>query len=207
MSPRIDLEFEANLLYQEEIISETYQRPDKSYFKEPRELENLVNTSRLVQKFLPKQADIDKILKIIQLKILKGTHLPATEKEIQAGYLASSFFKDIYLYLAQNKLHSNKVAIKKAKALAENYILLDSLLFKIVSNPDKEATVLAIPEVCMDKIITLYLSSLFTGHQKVIKTYKLDIKIKAVAPYNHQSLQEEHGIKSLSTILMKLLTN
>ena len=36
---------------------------------------------------------------------------------------------------------------------------------------------------------------------------KLDIKIKTVAPYNHQSLQEKHGIKSLSTILMKHLTN
>ena len=36
---------------------------------------------------------------------------------------------------------------------------------------------------------------------------KLDIKIKAVAPYNHQSLQAEHGIKSLSTILTKHLTN
>ena len=36
---------------------------------------------------------------------------------------------------------------------------------------------------------------------------KLDIKIKTVAPYNHQSLQEEHGIKSLSTILMKQMTS
>ena len=36
---------------------------------------------------------------------------------------------------------------------------------------------------------------------------KLEIKIKTVAPYNHQLLQEEHGIKSLSTILMKHLTN
>ena len=45
------------------------------------------------------------------------------------------------------------------------------LLFKIVSNPDKEVTVLAIPEVCTDKIITLYHSTLFTGHQEVIKTY------------------------------------
>ena len=41
---------------------------------------------RLVQKFLPKQADIDKILKIIQQKIYKGTHLPVTIKEKQAGY-------------------------------------------------------------------------------------------------------------------------
>ena len=32
---------------------------------------------------------------------------------------------------------------------------------------------------------------------------KLNIKIKTIAPYNHQSLQAEHGIKSLSRILTK----
>ena len=36
---------------------------------------------------------------------------------------------------------------------------------------------------------------------------KLNINIKTVAPYNHQSLQAEHGIKSLSAILTKYLTN
>ena len=36
---------------------------------------------------------------------------------------------------------------------------------------------------------------------------KFNIKIKMVAPYNQQSLQAEHGIKSLSTILTKHLTN
>ena len=30
---------------------------------------------------------------------------------------------------------------------------------------------------------------------------KLDIKIKTIAPYNHHLLQEEHGIKSVSTIV------
>ena len=34
---------------------------------------------------------------------------------------------------------------------------------------------------------------------------KLNIKIKTVAPYNNQSLQAEHGIKLLSTILTKHL--
>ena len=37
--------------------------------------------------------------------------------------------------------------------------------------------------------------------------HKFNIKIKTVAPYNHQSLQAEHGIKSLSHILTKHLTN
>ena len=36
---------------------------------------------------------------------------------------------------------------------------------------------------------------------------KLDIKIKTVVPYNHQSLQVEHKIKCLSNILTKHLTN
>ena len=35
---------------------------------------------------------------------------------------------------------------------------------------------------------------------------KLGISIKAVGPYNHKSLQAEHGIKSLSNILSKPLT-
>ena len=34
----------------------------------------------------------------------------------------------------------------------------------------------------------------------------INIKIKTVAPFNHKSLQAEHGIKSLSTILTKHLT-
>ena len=36
---------------------------------------------------------------------------------------------------------------------------------------------------------------------------KLYIKIKTVAPNDHQLLQAEHGIKSLSTILTKHLTD
>ena len=92
-------------------------------------------------------------------------------KDIRAGYLVISYFKDIYLYLAQNKLPSTKLAIRKIEALAEKYILLDSLLFKIVSSPEKETVVLAILEVYPDKVITLYHSSLFAGHQGVMKTY------------------------------------
>ena len=90
-------------------------------------------------------------------------------KEIQAGYLNSSHFKDIYLYLSQNKLPTSKAAIRKLEMLAERYILLDLLLFKITS--EKETSVLAVPEMCADKIITLHHSSLFAGHQGVIKTY------------------------------------
>ena len=120
---------------------------------------------------MPKQADIDKILDIIKRKVLNGTHLPLTIKEIQAGYLSSPYFKDLYLYLAQNKLPSKKSAICKVENLAKRFILLDSLLFKIVTFPERETALLAVPEICADKIISLYHTSLFAGHQSVTKTY------------------------------------
>ena len=175
------LEIEENLPFQEGIISEIYERPDNSYVQEPQELTDLIDTSKLIQKYLPKQMDIDKILDIIKRKVLKGTHLLLAVKEIQAGYLTSPYFKDLYLFLSQNKLPSKRSAIKKVEMLAESFVLLDSLLFKLVTTPDKEAAVLAIPEICVDKIIALYHTSLFAGHQGVVKMY-LTMKDKFFIP-------------------------
>ena len=91
-----------------------------------------------MQKFLPKHADIDTILKITQRKVLKGKYLTVTVKKIHVGYLISPYFKDLHLYLAQNKLPSTKTAIHKVETLAEKYILLDSLSLKLVTTPEKE---------------------------------------------------------------------
>ena len=126
--------------FQEGIISKTYERPDKSYIQEPTELTDLIDTSKLIQKFLPKQVEIDKMFDVIKRKVLKGTHLPLTIKEKQAGYLMSPYFKDLYLYLAQNKLPHKKSTICKVDSLAEKFVLLDSLLFKIVATQERECT-------------------------------------------------------------------
>ena len=142
-----------------------------TYIEEPQELIDLVNTIQVVQKYLLKQTYIDEILDIIKRKVLKGTHLPLTMKEIQAGYLTSPIFKDIYQFLAQKKLPSKRSAIHKVEILSERFVLLDSLLFKLITVMDKEKALLTIHEVCADKIRTLYHASLFAGHQGVIKTY------------------------------------
>ena len=109
-------------------------------------------------------------------------HLPITIKEIQACYLTSSFFKDLYRYLAQNIMPHKSHTRCKVEMLAESFILLNSLLFKLVTIPNKEKALLAIPENCIDKIIELYHSSLFVGHQGVIKTY-LTISNKFFIPH------------------------
>ena len=163
--------FEENSPFQEGIILETHEKPDRPYVKEPSELIDLLDITKIIQKFLPKQADLDKIVDVIQREVLKGTHLPITIKEIQAVYLTSTYLTDLYLYLSQNKLPFKRSAILKVEALVEKLILLDSLLFKLVTIPDREIVLLAVLEMCTDTIMTLYYSSLFAGHQGVINTY------------------------------------
>ena len=50
----INQDFEENSPYQG-VISEIYQRPEKSQLVEPPELADLVNTDKIVQRYLPKQ--------------------------------------------------------------------------------------------------------------------------------------------------------
>ena len=119
IGPNINIDFKENSPFQEGVLSETFQRPDKSFFQNPKESGDLINKGSFIHKYLPKQMDIDKILEVIQRKVLKGTHLPMEVKEIQAGYLCSPYFKDLYLYLSQNKLSSLKSAIRKLEALPE----------------------------------------------------------------------------------------
>ena len=51
INPDINLDFEENFPFQESVISEAYQRPNKSFFQEPKELNDLINTGNLIQFF------------------------------------------------------------------------------------------------------------------------------------------------------------
>ena len=70
----------------------------------------------------------------------------------------------------------------------------DSLIESVVSKFDT-------PECIMMGQDSVFMSSLMSYFFK-----RLGIKIKTVGPYNHKSLQTEHGIKLLSNILTKHLT-
>ena len=60
---------------------------------------------------------------------------------------------------------------------------------------------------CIPEYIIMDQDSTFMSSLMTYLFHKFCIKIKTVAPYNHQSLQAEHVIKSLSCILTKHLTN
>ena len=64
-----------------------------------------------------------------------------------------------------------------------------------------------ITKYCIPEYIIMDQDSAFMSSLMMYLLNKFNIKIRTVAPYNHQSLQAELSIKSLSTILTKHITN
>ena len=60
---------------------------------------------------------------------------------------------------------------------------------------------------CIPEYIIMDQDSAFMSSLMTYLLNNFNIKIRTVVPYNHQSLQAEHGIKLLSNILTKYLTN
>ena len=54
ISPNINFDFKENSPFQEGVMSETYQRPDKTFFQEPKELGDLIIKGNFVHKIFAK---------------------------------------------------------------------------------------------------------------------------------------------------------
>ena len=89
------IEIEENLPFQESIIFEVYERPDKSYFQEPIELKDLIDTNNIIQQFLPKQTDIDKLLEVYPTILGKETALLAIP-EICADNIITWYHSNLF---------------------------------------------------------------------------------------------------------------
>ena len=88
-----------------------------------------------------------------------------------------------------------------------NY-LITVLIFQARSEEIGEALIKnVITKYCIPEYIIMDQDSAFMSSLMTYLLNKFNIKIKTVAPYNHQSLQAEHESKLFSTILTKHLTN
>ena len=67
-----NVDIEENFPFQEGIVSEIYERLDMSYVQEPQEFKDLIDTTKLIQKFLPKQTGHRQNSRHYQEKGFKG---------------------------------------------------------------------------------------------------------------------------------------
>ena len=84
-----------------------------------------------------------------------------------------------------------------------NYLIMVPI-FQAKSEEIGEALIEnVITKYCIPEYIIMDQDNAFISSLMTYLLNKFGITIKTIAPYNHQSLQTEHGIKSLSCILTK----
>ena len=109
----------------------------------------------------------------INRKVLRNIHLPLTLRDLKAAYLQSPQFRGIYVYLAQNRMPKSREDAKCIVLASQDYMLLDSLLFKIIPDKicDEPTCILCIPTSKVDILLDAYHSSLIGGHAGITKCY------------------------------------
>ena len=146
--------------------------PTEEDFVLPPPLESLLDKAKMAYKFLPKQGDIDRLIAKINKKVLRDTNLCVDLRDLKAAYLTSPHFRDIYLYLLQNRMPLGKGAAKRLDQNARNYLILDGLLFKILDDGEGNLdTVLCIPTSKVHMLLNAYHSCLLGGHTGITKCY------------------------------------
>ena len=146
--------------------------PIEEDFVLPPPLESLLDKAKMAYRFLPKQGDIDRLIAKINKKVLRDTNLCVDLRDQNTAYLTRPHFRDIYLYLLQNRMPLGKVAAKRLDQNARNYLILEGLLFKILDDGEGNLdTVLCIPTSKVHVLLNAYHSSLLGGHTGITKCY------------------------------------
>ena len=96
-----------------EILDPKIKISTEEDFVLPPPLESLLDKAKMDYKFLPKQGDIDRLIAKINKKVLRDTNLCVDLRDLKAAYLTSPQFRDIYLYLLQNRMPLGKGAAKR----------------------------------------------------------------------------------------------
>ena len=129
----------------------------------------------IIRKHIPRQSDIEKIVKNIETHVIHSLELPIQAQDLVKVYQHSTHFCDIYQYTTDGKLPSSAKAQNCIRAEALNYIVINHFLFRIDTRKDKDldkgnSFLLVIPEKYEPIIFNTYHDSLLAGHQGSYRT-------------------------------------
>ena len=148
----------------------TIQSPEIKYTQMPQALVPIDIPLSIICKHIPRQSDIDKIVKNIETRIIHSLELPIQAQDLVKAYQHSTHFRDIYQYITDGKLPSSTKVQNCIRAEALNYIIINHFLFRIDTQKDRDSDkgssfLLVIPEKYKPIIFNTYHNSLLAGHQ------------------------------------------
>ena len=123
----------------------------------------------LFRKHIPKQQEIDALLKNLHKWVLHNLMVNLDTKDLIENYTKSLRYREIYNYIADGRLPGNVVTQKKIVGEAANYVVVNGLLFKIAQHKESgkwtHYLLLVIPEKFETNILNMYHNSLLAMHQ------------------------------------------
>ena len=152
--------------FTEDVIKPVFKRPELADFEIPPVLEEMIPDGSLIHKHLPKQADVDKILTQINRKYLRRMHLPCSLRDMQAAYMQSPHFCDIYNAIMFNRYPKHRKAIEKVQqAMLSQYVVQGGLLsIYMKNNFGEQEPILYVPRSKIDIFLDQYHTSLLGEH-------------------------------------------
>ena len=170
----------------------------------------------IICKHIPRQSDIDKIVRNIETCVIHSLELPIQAQDLIKAYQHSTRFCDIYQYITDGKLPSSIKVQNCIRAEALNYVVINNFLFRIDTQKDKDLDkgnlfLLVIPEKYEPIILNTYHDSLLAGHQGPYRTamtigqkffiHNLMNKVKRYTEAYHYVLKDETEIYEKPTSL------
>ena len=153
----------------------TIRPPEIKYTQMPQALVPIDTPLSIIHKHIPRQSDIDKIVRNIETHVTHSLELPIQAQDLVKAYQTSIRFCDIYQYITDGKLPSSSKVQNCIRAEALNYVVINNFLFRIDMQKDKDIDkgnlfLLVVPEKYKPIIFNTYHDSLLAGHQGPYQT-------------------------------------
>ena len=136
------------IAYQDREVEPIFKTSELDDFLLPPVLGDQITDSTLMHRYLPRQADIDRIMNQIKRKYLTKLELICSLRDMQAAYLNSPDFKDIYLSVGMNRLPNTTRSARKLERDLRNavYMIHGGLLYRYIqSSTGVSEPVLCVP--------------------------------------------------------------
>ena len=109
----------------------TIRPPEIKYRQTPQALVPIDTPLSIICKHIPRQSDIDKIVKNIETHVIHSLEILIQAQDLIKAYQHSTRFCDIYQYITDGKLPSSTKAQNCIRAEALNYVVINHFLFRI----------------------------------------------------------------------------
>ena len=109
----------------------TIQLLEIEYTQMPQALVPIDTPLSIICKHIPRQSDIDKIVRNIETCVIHSLELPIQAQDLVKAYQHSTHFHDIYHYITDGKLPSSVKTQNCIRAEALNYLVINKFLFRI----------------------------------------------------------------------------